>query len=147
MLAAALTLQCASPSHAAAPSHAINWQTQGREVVCGITEVHGTAFDPGTGAPENGRWPGLQCSAPGIPRAPRGIGDPFVQLGQGVAGRARLVDLSQDDLISDEAFVPLRAGSTWSRYGIRCHVATNAIACANGFGHGFTLAPGHVRLH
>jgi len=43
-----------------------------------------------------GYWPEVQCSAPGIPRPRQGIGDPFVQLGQGQARRARLVDESQE---------------------------------------------------
>lgn len=85
----------ASPAAAQAPSHAINFQTKTADVVCGVaSSVPGTELDPGTGAPLNGEYPGLQCSAAGIPKPRRGIGDPFVQLGQGRAGRARLVDES-----------------------------------------------------
>ena len=59
----------------------------------------GVEVDPGTGAQLSGNYPGLQCSAEGIPKPKHGFGDPFVQLGQGRAGRARLVGESQDDLI------------------------------------------------
>ncbi len=67
-------------SAAAGTSRAVNWVIPGQKVVCGVAEqVPGTAVDPGTMAPQNGRWPGLQCSAVGIPRPRQGIGDPFVR--------------------------------------------------------------------
>jgi hypothetical protein len=128
-------------------SHAVNWVTPGQKVVCGVAEqVPGTAVDPGTMAPENGRWPGLQCSAIGIPRPRQGIGDPFVQLGQGRTGRARLMDESQDELKSDAPFVELAAGTAWKRYGIACTVHAASVRCTNSAGHGFTMSPGHVHL-
>jgi hypothetical protein len=127
--------------------HAANWSTHGGQVLCGLADVHATAIDPGTGARENGLWPGLQCSARGIPRAPGPVGDPFVQLGQGRAGRAKLVDLSQDDLLVQGAPKPLPAGSRWSKDGIVCAVHTRSIACHNAAGHGFEMSPGHVHLH
>ncbi len=124
----------------------LNWSTQGEAVVCGIAEgVEGTELDPGTGAPRNGLWRGLQCQAAGIPRG-QGIGDPAVQLGQGRAGRARLVDISQDDLVSQAPYGALAPGSVWKLYGIRCAVAATSIRCTNGLGYGFTMSPGHVRL-
>ncbi|HEY1833617.1 MAG TPA: hypothetical protein VGG08_04210 [Solirubrobacteraceae bacterium] len=127
--------------------HAANWSTHGGQVVCGLADVHGTAVDPGTGAPERGLWPGLQCSARGIPRAPGPVGDPFVQLGQGRAGRAKLVDLSQDDLLVSGDPKPLPSGSRWVKDGIACAVHARSIACHNSAGHGFTMSPGHVHLH
>lgn len=142
----------ASGSHASVAaygsgSHAANWQTHDRSVQCGLAEVDGTGVDQGTGAPLNGRWPGLQCSAPGIPR-PRGrVGDPFVQLGQGRAGRATLVLESQDDLIANGAPATLAPGSTWRRDGITCSVLASSISCHNAFAHGFTLSRGHLRLY
>jgi len=132
---------------AANASHVDNWATHGEKVVCGIAEkVWGTRVDPGTMAPLNGYWPGLQCAAAGIPRPRQGVGDPFVQLGQGQAGRARLVDESQDDLVSSGRYVELAPGSSWSRDGIDCAVARSSVRCTNSAGHGFTLSPGHVHL-
>lgn len=123
----------------------VNWSADGEAVVCGVAEgIEGTKLDPGTGAPLNGLWRGLQCQATDIPHA-QGIGDPAVQLGQGRAGRARLVDISQDDLVSDAPFVGLAPGSVWERYGIACAVNATSIRCENGPGYGFTLSPG--RLH
>jgi hypothetical protein len=107
--------------------------------------VQGTELDPGTGAPLNGLWRGLQCQAAGIPHG-QGIGDPAVQLGQGRAGRARLVDISQDDLVSDAPFVALAPGSVWKRYGIACTVNATSIRCTNGPGYGFTMSPGRLHL-
>jgi len=123
-----------------------NFSTAGEAVVCGVAEgVEGTQLDPGTGAPLKGFWPGLQCQAAGIPRV-HGIGDPAVQLGQGRAGRARLLDISQDDLASDAPFVSLAAGSVWKRDGIACTVEAASVRCTNKPGYGFTLSPGHVHL-
>jgi len=136
-----------SPSGAtASTSNAVNWSTQGEAVVCGVAEgIEGTALDPGTRAPLDGLWPGLQCQTTGIPHG-RGIGDPAVQLGQGRAGRTRLVDISQDDLVSDAPFVTLKQGSVWKRYGLACGVKVTSIRCTNGPGYGFTMSPGHVHL-
>ncbi len=135
------------PSVAAAlSSSALNWSTEGSAVVCGVAEgVEGTTLDPGTRAPLNGFWRGLQCQAAGIPRV-QGVGDPAVQLGQGRAGRARLLDVSQDDLVSDSPFAVLAPGSLWARYGIRCAVAATSVRCTNGAGYGFTMSPGHLHL-
>ncbi len=141
-----LVLAIFPASAGARASHAGNWETQRQSIVCGVARVWGTALDPGTGAPLNGFWPGLQCSAAGIPRPAAGVGDPFVQLGQGRAGRARLVDESQDDLSSGAPPVRLAAGSTWSRAGISCLIGAGSIRCVNAVRHGFTLSPGHVRL-
>jgi len=130
----------------ASPSNTLNWSTQGEAVVCGVAEgVEGTELDPGTGALLNGLWRGLQCQAAGIHRG-QGIGDPAVQLGQGRAGRARLVDISQDDLVSDAPFVALAPGSVWKRYGIGCTVTAISIRCTNGPGYGFTMSPGSLHL-
>ncbi len=129
------------------PSHAVNWSTRSARIVCGVTgRVHGTRLDPGTGVELDGLWPGLQCSTPGIPRPRRGIGDPFVQLGQGRTGRAQIVDESQDDLVSGAPSVTLAPGSTWKRYGILCAVRAASIRCTNSAGRGFRMSPGHVRL-
>ena len=131
---------------AAATSNALNWSAEGEAVVCGVAEgVEGTEPDPGTGALLNGLWRGLQCQAAGIPHG-SGIGDPAVQLGQGRAGRARLVDISQDDLVSASPFVTLTPGSAWRRYGIACTVKAASIRCSNGPGYGFTMSPGHLQL-
>jgi len=143
---AALLALVAWPTSAVASSHVANWNAPNNEVGCGITEVFGTQIDAGTQAPLNGLWPGLQCSAPGIPRAPSKIGDPVVQLGQGRAGRARLVNESQDDLIVNTPAVKLPAGSTWRRYGITCAVHPASIRCTNSVGHGFTMSVGHIHL-
>ncbi len=130
----------------ASRSDTLNWSTQGDAVVCGVAEgVEGTQLDPSTGAPLNGMWPGLQCQAAGIPRG-QGIGDPAVQLGQGRAGRARLVDISQDDLVSDTPYLALAPGSAWKREGIGCTVNVTSIRCTNEPGYGFTMSPGHVHL-
>ncbi len=130
-----------------ASSHVGNFQTQSGDVGCGVTRsVPGSELDPGTGAPLNGDYPGVQCSAAGIPRAAHGIGDPFVQLGQGRAGHAKLVDESQDDLISDATPKTLAPGSTWKRYGISCSLTAAVVRCANTAGRGFTISTGHLVL-
>jgi hypothetical protein len=135
------------PAAAAASSHAVNFQTKTADVVCGIAAaVPGTEPDSGTGAQLNGDYPGLQCSAQGIPKPKRGIGDPFVQLGQGRAGRARLVDESQDDLVSAADPATLAPGSTWKRYGIACSLTASTVRCANGAGRGFEISTGHLEL-
>jgi hypothetical protein len=145
-LAAAVAL-LALPADAMASSHAVNFQTKAADVVCGIAaSVPGTELDPGTGAPLNGDYPGLQCSAVGIPKPKHGFGDPFVQLGQGHAGRARLVGESQDDLISSAYPVALAPGSTWKRYGIACSLSASSVRCTNGGGHGFKISNGHLSL-
>ncbi len=137
----------ALPAVARASSHAGNFQTKAADVVCGIAaSVPGTERDPGTGAPLNGDYAGLQCSAVGIPKPKHGIGDPFVQLGQGRAGRARLVDESQDDLISSANPVTLAPGSTWKRYGITCSLSASSARCTNGTSHGFMISTGHLSL-
>jgi hypothetical protein len=130
----------------ASTSSTPNWSTEGEAVVCGVAEgVEGTELDPGTEAPLNGLWRGLQCQAAGIPHG-QGVGDPAVQLGQGHAGRARLVDISQDDLVSQARYVALAPGSTWKRYGIACAVSATSVSCTNGPGDGFTMSPGHLHL-
>jgi hypothetical protein len=135
------------PASATAASHAINFQTKTADVVCGIAaSVPGTELNPGTGAQLNGDYPGLQCAAAGIPKPKHGIGDPFVQLGQGRAGHAKLVDESQDDLISGASPVTLAPGSTWKRYGITCNLSASSVRCANATGHGFEISTGHLRL-
>jgi hypothetical protein len=137
----------ALPAAAKASSRAVNFQTKTANVVCGIAaSVPGTELDPGTGAPLNGDYPGLQCSAEGIPKPKHGFGDPFVQLGQGHAGRAKLVDESQDDLISGANPVTLAPGSTWRRYGITCRLTASSVRCTNGTGHGFKIFTGHLEL-
>lgn len=137
----------APPALARASSHAVNFQTQAADVVCGVVAaVPGSKLDPGTGAPLDGSYPGLQCSAAGIPKPRQGIGDPFVQLGQGSAGHARLVDESQDDLISDANPATLPPGSSWWRYGITCRLTASSVRCANESGHGFQISTGHLRL-
>jgi hypothetical protein len=148
MLASALLACALAPAVAVASrSTAINWSTYHSSVVCGIVgAVPGTRLDPGSNAPLNRLWPGLQCSAQGIPRPRHGIGDPFVQLGQGRAGRARLVDESQDDLVSNAPFVTLAPGSMWQRDGISCTIAVASVRCVNGPRHGFALSPGRVHL-
>ena len=90
-IACSLTVAAAAPALASAVvSHAANFQPSSRGVFCGVAlAVRGTARDPGTGAPVVGLHRGLQCSARGIPRPKGAVGDPFVQLGQGQAGRAR----------------------------------------------------------
>ena len=131
----------------ASASNMLNWSTEGEAVACGVAEgVEGTEFDPGTEAPLNGLWRGLQCQAAGIPHGPGNVGDPAVQLGQGRAGRARLVNISQDDLVSDTPFVTLAPGSVWKRYGILCSVSATSIRCENGPGYGFTMSTGHVHI-
>jgi hypothetical protein len=123
-----------------------NFQTPDRSVYCGVAmAVYGTESDPGTGAPENGMWPGLQCGAEGIPNPHPREGDPFVQLGQGRAGRAHLVDESQNDLVSGSNPVTLAPGATWKRVGISCTIERSSVSCKNSSGHGFTLSTGHVK--
>jgi hypothetical protein len=129
-------------------SHRINWQTSSRTIFCGIApRVPGTHLDPGTGAQLNADWPGLQCSAEGIGTGHHNVGDPFVQLGQGTAGRAKVVYLSEDDLASGAAPVTLRAGSSWRRDRISCSVAAASITCHNSSGHGFILSRGHLEAY
>jgi hypothetical protein len=146
-LVAAAAALVALPASAEASSRALNFQTQTADVVCGITaSVPGTVLDPGTGAPLNGDYPGLQCSAAAIPKPKQGIGDPFVVLGQGRAGRARLTDESQDDLISRANPMTLGPGSTWKRYGIACTLTAFSVRCTNGVDHGFKISTGHLSL-
>ena len=133
-------------SASASTSHAANWQTHGGRVVCGVARVRGTVLDPGTQAQLTGYWPGLQCSAAGIPKPKQGIGDPVVRLGQGQAGRAQLLDESQNELTFDSPFVELAPASTWSRAGITCAIHDESVHCANSVGDGFTISPGHVEL-
>jgi hypothetical protein len=135
------------PAAAEASSHAVNFQTKTADVVCGIVAaVPGTELDPGTGAPLNGDYPGLQCSAEDLPKPKQGFGDPFVQLGQGHAGRARLIGESQDDLVSSVYPAKLPAGAVWKRYGIVCKLTASSVRCVNGAGHGFKLSTGHLDL-
>jgi hypothetical protein len=135
------------PAAVEAFSHAVNFQTKTADVVCGIVAaVPGTEQDPGTGASLGGDYPGLQCSAQGLPKPKQGIGDPFVQLGQGHAGRARLVDESQDDLSSAADPATLAPGSVWTRYGIVCKLTASSVRCTNGAGHGFKISTGHLDL-
>jgi len=141
-LAIFVPLLTSSSAWAASP----NWQTKDDNVVCEVTYVFGTAVDPGTQAPLNGDWPGLQCSAGGVPRPKHGIGDPFVQLGQGQAGRAKVVDESQNDLIFYSPFITLSPGTTWRRGGISCHIRASQVRCSNAFGHGFALSTGRLKL-
>lgn len=131
----------------AASSHAINFQTSKRDVLCGIAmRVPGSRLDAGTGVALGGDYPGLQCAAAGIPKPRQGIGDPFVQLGQGRAGRARIVNESQDDLVSGASPATLASGSRWQRDGISCTLTANSVRCTNAGGHGFELRTGHVTL-
>jgi hypothetical protein len=144
--ACALVAMLSPGAATASTSNIVNWSTEGEAVVCGVAEgVEGTKFDPGTGALLDGLWRGLQCQAAGIPHG-QGIGDPAVQLGQGRAGRARLIDISQDDLVSDTPYVVLASGSVWNSYSITCTLNATSIRCTNGPGYGFTLSPGHVHL-
>jgi len=138
----------ASIASAASVSHATNWDIEAGTLGCGIADVHGTALDPGTGAEQTGYWPGLQCSAEDI-KPPKGdeAGDPFVQLGQGTAGRARLVEIGDDDLLYNRKDVTLKPGTTWSLDGISCSIAASSISCHNSSGHGFTLSKGHLKTH
>jgi hypothetical protein len=145
LVAAVVSLACAAAAQAS--SHASNFQTTSGEVACGVARsVPGSELDPGTGASLDGDYPGVQCSAPGIPKPARGIGDPFVQLGQGAAGRARLRDESQDELVSDAAPKTLARGSTWRRDGITCTLTASRVRCANSAGAGFAISPGHLVL-
>lgn len=141
------TALSAAPAYGAS-STAINWTADHGEIYCGIAaRIKGSRVDPGTGAELVGLWLGLQCAAPGIPRAPgSAIGDPFVQLGQGRAGRARVVDESQDDLLSGAAPVALRSGTVWKRDGIKCEVHARSIRCTNSADRGFTLSPPRLQL-
>jgi len=144
--AAVLTAMLLPGVAGASTSNTLNWSTQGEAVVCGVAEgIEGTRLDPGTGAPLSGLWRGLQCQATGLPHG-QGIGDPAVQLGQGRAGRARLVDISQDDLVSNGPYLALAPGSVWNNYGIACTVNAASIRCANGPGYGFKMSPGHLQL-
>lgn len=146
VLLAAVVLM-ALPAAARASSHAVNFQTKTADVSCGVAaSVPGSEFDSGTGGQLSGDYPGLQCSAEDIPKPKHGIGDPFVQLGQGRAGRAKLVDESQDDLISGANPVTLAPGSTWKRYGIACKLTASSVRCANGTGHGFKISTGRLSL-
>lgn len=150
-VAAGLALGGASAAAAShSVSHAVNFQTASHGVFCGIAmRVRGTILDPGVQAPLSGFSPGLQCSARGIPRPagpPANVGDPFIQLGRGRAGRARIVLESQDDLVSSAAPVTLTPGERWNRDGISCTVTRTTVTCDNGHGHGFQLRPGHVGL-
>lgn len=145
-LAAAAVL-ATLPAVAQASSSAVNFETKTTDVACDVARsVPGTRLDPGAGALLSGDYQGLQCSATGIPRSKQGVGDPFVQLGQGRAGRARLVDESQDDLISDAYPVRLPPGSTWKRYGLMCKLTATSVRCTNGNGHGFKLSTGQLEL-
>jgi hypothetical protein len=127
-------------------SHAPNWETPGGKVLCGVATFVETRPDPGTQAPLEVPGRGLQCSALGIPRPKHGIGDPVVKLGRGHAGRAQLVDQSQDELIFNVPPATLAAGGTWRREGIVCAVHAASVRCTNRAGHGFKISPGHVHL-
>jgi hypothetical protein len=144
-----LLVACLGGVAAAAQSGPLNWATQREGVVCGVAAaIEGTALDPDTGAELNGLWPGLQCQTTGLPRGPGApsVGDPAVHLGQGRAGRARLVYISQDELISQAPYAVLAPGTIWTRDGITCTVGAEAVSCANAPGYGFTMSPGHVDL-
>jgi hypothetical protein len=146
LAAAALAALAAPAVCAAAPvSRATNFETPNRMVFCGLALVPGTRSDPGTGATLRGRWPGLQCSTPGLPHVPHGFGDPFVQLGQGSV-RAHELDLSQDDLLFSRAPARLTAGSVWERDGISCRISESSVSCTNASSHGFVMRRGHVTL-
>jgi len=142
---AVLMLCLAAGTADASVSSTANWSTPGEAVVCGVVaEVPGSKLDPGTGSLRNGMWPGLQCQAAGLPDSRSGVGDPTVHLGQGRSGRARLVYISQDELVSAAPYRRLRSGSLWKRDGIRCAVSSASVRCTNSAGHGFSLSPGHL---
>ena len=146
LLLGSAVLAAAPAAATATTSTAPNFSTEGEAVVCGVAVgVQGTAIDPGTMAPANGRWPGLQCQTTGLPRV-SAIGDPAVQLGQGSAGRARLLDISQDELLSDTPYMALAPGTRWTRYGIACTIGASSIRCTNGPGYGFIISPGDVQF-
>jgi hypothetical protein len=134
----------------ATTSHTPNWttHTQGnKEVVCGIAPVYGTAFDSGVMGNENGLWPGLLCEAEGLRNPHPSQGDPAVTLGQGSAGRAKLIDTSQDEYTSTSSFKRMPSHANWSKDGITCTINPAQVICHNSSGHGFTLSKDHLKLH
>jgi len=157
-VAALSLLALAFPAGVAVASRAsaFNWRTRGSTIACRVAEgIPGTAFDPGTQAQLDGRWPGLVCASGGMLRLYRGTTEPLVgehdvQLGEGRTGRAQPIhygDLSQPyTFASSQRFATISPGTSWAREGITCTVKPDSIRCVNVTGHGFTMGPAHVRI-
>jgi hypothetical protein len=130
--------------------HTPNWttHTQGnKEVVCGIVpDVPGSVYSSGAMATVTGYYPGLQCDAEGLPKGNVNDGDRALDLGQGKAGKAQLIYMSQDNY-GNSPFKRMPAHATWSKDGITCKISPASVSCSNGHGHSFTLSKGHYTLH
>ncbi len=124
-----LAAPCAA---AASDSHAKLWRNESGSVVCGI-KIH----------QKGKRATTVLCSGKGIPRAKRGVGDPFVQLS--AHGKAELVLLSQDSFEASGTPATLRTGSAWSSVGVTCTIRAKAVTCTNQSKHGFTIGSGKYK--
>jgi hypothetical protein len=143
-----------APGVADGSPSALNWATRGATIACRIAEgIPGTAFDPGTQAQLDGRWPGLVCAAGGSLRLYRGTNEPLVgkfnvQLGEGRTGRARPIHYGESSqpyaFASSQRFFTVSPGMKWVRDGITCSVKAQSIRCVNAAGHGFTMTPTHL---
>jgi len=132
-------------------SHVLLWTTHNNTgnatVVCGITpDVYGSVYSSGAMASVNGYYPGLQCDAEGLRNPHPQQGDPAVALGQGSAGKARIIETSQDNYESSH-FTRMPEHATWSKDGITCKIDKATVSCHNTAGHGFTLRKGYFKAH
>ena len=126
---AAVCAAAAPAALAASASHANFWDNHAKTAVCG-KRITRTPFQ-------------LLCAAKGVPRPTTGSqgGDPFVVLRR--TGRPHLVLLSQREFPAGNPR-RLADGSTWSKDGITCTVASK-VTCRNTSGHGFTIGNGKYR--
>jgi hypothetical protein len=132
VLAVGVLAAAAIPATAAAQtSNAKLFQNPSKTAVCGI-KIH-ASHTPATE---------LLCSAKGIPRAKRGIGDPFVQIA--ATGSPQLVPISQDSYVSN-TLKTLSKGTLWSSIGVTCNVGSRTILCFNGDNHGFVIGNGKYK--
>ena len=124
-----LSAAAAPAALAATTSHAKLWQNKSGTVVCGI-KIHATS-KPATE---------VLCGSKGIPRAPHGVGDPFVQIA--AHGHPQLVLISQNSFVGTGTPKTLAKGATWSSLGVTCTIGAKTVKCENKSSHGFTIGNG-----
>ncbi len=134
-IALAAVLAIAAPaavSLAATTSHAKLFQNKSRSATCGIM-IH---------APKKpAKW--VLCAANGVPKAKKGVGDPFVRISK--TGKPQLILISQASWVGKHAKT-LGPGSKWSSLGVTCSIQSKkTIKCSNTSGHGFKTGNGHYK--
>jgi hypothetical protein len=127
-LGAVAAIAAPAAASLAATSHAKLWQNKAKTVVCGIKRPRSSKL--------------VICSSKDVPKAKKGVGDPFVQLGK--TGKPKLVLESQSPFQGSNP-ATLGKGSTWSSFGVTCTVASKTVTCKNKSKHGFTIGSGKYK--